>query len=262
MILAIDTGNTHTVLGVINEETGEVIKTAQIQTDETQTGHEYAVKIKAILELEGLNPAEFCGAIISSVVPQLTVVLSKAVRLICGVEALVLGAGVKTGLNIRLDDPGTIAGDLVATAVAVKEEYPLPAIIIDMGTATTVTVVSAEGAYIGGSILPGAGISLEALARETALLPNIEFKAPKKVIGTNTVDAMKSGIIYGSAGALDGLIDRYLEELGGSASIVITGGMGRLIAPYCTHEMTVDNRLLLRGLGIIWKKNRPTGKNN
>ena len=124
------------------------------------------------------------------------------------------------------------------------------------------TVVSAEGAYIGGSILPGAGISLEALARETALLPNIEFKAPKKVIGTNTVDAMKSGIIYGSAGALDGLIDRYLEELGGSASIVITGGMGRLIAPYCTHEMTVDNRLLLRGLGIIWKKNRPAAKNN
>ena len=123
-------------------------------------------------------------------------------------------------------------------------------------------MVSAEGAYIGGSILPGAGISLEALARETALLPNIEFKAPKKVIGTNTVDAMKSGIIYGSAGALDGLIDRYLEELGGSACIVITGGMGRLIAPYCTHEMTVDNRLLLRGLGIIWRKNRPAGKNN
>lgn len=257
MILALDTGNTHTVLGVINKETGEVVKTAQIQTDETQTGHEYAVKIKAILELEGLDPSDFDGAIISSVVPQVTVVLAKAVRLICGVEALVLGAGVKTGLNIRLDDPGTIAGDLVATAVAAKELYPLPSIIIDMGTATTVTVVNEEGSYIGGSILPGAGISLEALAGKTALLPNIEFQAPRKVIGTNTIDAMKGGIIYGSAGALDGLIDRFEEEMGTKAgSIIITGGMGRLIAPYCRHDMIVDNRLLLKGLGIIWRKNK------
>ena len=257
MILAVDTGNTHTVLGVISEETGEVEKTFQITTDAMKTAHEYAIEIRQILVLGGIDPQNFAGAIISSVVPQATIVLKKAIRMISGLEPLVLGAGVKSGLNIKLDDPGTIAGDLVATAVAAKELYPLPCIIVDMGTATTITVVDEQGSYIGGCIMPGAGISLKALAAETALLPSIEFQPPKKVIGTNTVDAMKGGIIYGSAGALDGIIDRYIEELGGRiGSIVATGGMGRLVAPYCRHEIAIDNRLLLKGLGIIWNKNQ------
>jgi type III pantothenate kinase len=254
MILALDTGNTHTVLGCINEE-NEVTQTVQIGTDIIGTAYEYAAKIREIFDLAGIDSKGFEGAIISSVVPQVTQVLAKAVKLITGIEPLVLGAGVKTGLNIKLDDPGTIAGDLVATAVAAKEEYPLPCIIIDMGTATTVTVVDEKGSYLGGSILPGTGISLEALTKETSLLPSIDYTAPKKVISTNTIDAMKSGIVYGSAGALDGIIDRYTEALGGNVgSIVATGGLGRLIAPCCRHDITVDNRLLLKGLGYIYRK--------
>ena len=148
MLLAIDTGNTHTILGCINDR-NEVIRTVQISTDINETAYEYAVEIKDIMELAGIDPKGFEGAIISSVVPQVNVVLAKAVNLITGLTPVIVGAGVKTGLNIRLDDPGTIAGDLVATAVAAKEEYPLPAIIVDMGTATTITAVDAKGDYIG-----------------------------------------------------------------------------------------------------------------
>lgn len=260
MLLALDTGNTHTILGCINEQ-NEVVSTVQLSTNINETAYEYAIEMKSIMELAGINPKGFEGAIISSVVPQVNVVLSKAVNLITGQMPVIVGAGVKTGLNIRLDDPGTIAGDLVATAVAAKEEYPLPAIIIDMGTATTITVVDAKGDYIGGCIMPGTGISLDALTRETSLLPSIDYSAPKKVISTNTVDAMKSGIIYGSAGALDGVVDRYIEALGGRVgSILATGGMGRLIAPYCRHDITVDNRLLLKGLGYIYRTNETARK--
>lgn len=258
MLLAIDTGNTHIVIGVIDLQKCEVCKTVQITTDPIATAYEYAAKMKVIFELASIDPTAFTGAIISSVVPQVNVVLSKAVEIITGLRPLILGAGVKTGLNIRLDDPGTIAGDMVATAVAAKEEYPLPAIIIDMGTATTITVVNKEGTYLGGCIMPGAGISLDALSRETALLPSVDFAPPRKVIGTNTIDAIKGGLIYGQAGALDGVIDRYAEELGGIdqiATIVATGGLGRLVAPYCRHEIIIDNRLLLKGLAHIWNKN-------
>lgn len=262
MLLAIDTGNTHTILGCIDRN-NEVVSTVQISTDINETAYEYAVEIRSIMELAGIDPRGFEGAIISSVVPQINVVLSKAVNLITGITPVIVGAGVKTGLNIRLDDPGTIAGDLVATAVAAKEEYPLPAIIIDMGTATTITVVDGKGDYLGGCIMPGTGISLDALTRETSLLPSIDYSAPKKMISTNTVDAMRSGIIYGSAGALDGVIDRYIEALGGTVgSILATGGMGRLIAPYCRHSITVDNRLLLKGLGHIYRTNEAARQKN
>ncbi len=255
MILAIDIGNTHTIIGCINDE-NEVVQAASISTDRTGTSYEYAMKIKGAMELAGMDPHGFEGAIISSVVPQVNAAFSEAVNIITETKPLIVGAGVKTGLNIRLDDPGTIAGDMVATAVAAKEEYPLPAIIIDMGTATTITVVDSKGDYLGGCIMPGAGISLEALTKETSLLPSINYSAPQKVISTNTIDAMRSGIIYGSAGALDGVLDRYIEELGGSVGCILaTGGLGRLLAPYCRHEIVIDNRLLLKGLGHIYRNN-------
>lgn len=253
MILALDTGNTHTVIGLINEK-NEVTTTFQMSTNVNMTAWEYAVAMKQIMEMAGVEADSFDGAIISSVVPPVTVVLAKAVKLVTGHDPLVVGAGVKTGLNIRLDDPGEIAGDLVAAAVAAKEYYPLPCIIVDMGTATTVMVVDADGSFLGGSILPGAGISLKALTSGTALLPEIDFIPPKKVIGSNTIDAMRGGLIYGHAGAVDGIIDRFHEELGTIGSIVATGGVGRLIAPYCRNEMIIDNRLLLKGLGLIYNK--------
>ncbi len=257
MILAVDIGNTHTVLGLLDVTTSPVTvkETIQLLSEVDATSWEYAVRIREILEMIGIDLSSIEGAIISSVVPELTMVMQEAIRRLIKISPMVLGAGVKTGLDIRLDDPGTIAGDLVATAVGAKEEYPLPAFIIDMGTATTVTVVDKNGSYLGGGIMPGAGISLSALTKNTSLLPSIDFSAPKKTIGTNTVDAMKSGIVYGSAGAIDGLLDHYIEAVGSCGSIIATGGLGHLIAPWCRHEIIIDNHLLLKGLGCIWQKN-------
>lgn len=256
MILAIDAGNTHTVLGCIDEN-NQVHQMVQLATDRTETAHGYAVKIKQVFELEKVDMQDFEGAIISSVVPPVTEVLKKAVKLITGIDALVVGAGIKTGLKIAIDDPATLAGDLVATAIAVKEEYPLPCVIIDMGTATTLTVVNEAGEYIGGAILPGVGISLNALTEDTSLLPRIEIVPPQKVIATNTVESMKTGVVYGAAGAIDGILERFSEELGKQpASIVTTGGLGGLICPYCRHKIIVDRQLLLKGLGITWQRNQ------
>ena len=259
MILAIDTGNTHTVIGCIHAN-GEIVEIMRIESNLYKTEYEYAASIKLVLELNGVDLSEIEGAVISSVVPPLTVVLKKAVKIVTGVDSLVLGAGVKTGLPIVIDDPGTIAADLVATAVAAKEYYPLPCIIIDMGTATTVTVVDSKGRYIGGAIMPGVSLSMNALTAGTSLLPKIELTPPNKVIASNTVECMKSGIIYGAAGAIDGVLSRFTEALqaGGDEewSIVATGGVASTICPCCRHDIILDDNLLLKGLHIIWEKNR------
>ena len=247
MILAIDTGNTHIVLGCIDEK-GEISHIIRLETNLKKTEYEYASDIKQILELENVDRFAFTDAVISSSVPQLIETLRKAVKIISGIDAMVVGAGVKTGLDIVLDDPSTIAADLVATAVAAKN---------DMGTATTVTVVDSKGRYIGVAIMPGVRLSMRALADGTSLLPNIEITPPQKTIASNTIDCMKSGIIYGSAGALDGILDHYIEELGGSVgSIVATGGLASTICPMCRHEITLDNNLLLKGLYVIYMKNK------
>ena len=257
MILAIDTGNTHIVLGCIDNK-GAISHIIRLETNLGKTEYEYASDIKQILELEGVDRYGFDGAIISSSVPPIIEILKRAVKVITGIDAMVVGIGIKTGLDIVLDDPSTIAADLVATAVAAKNEYHLPCVIIDMGTATTVTVVDAKGRYIGGAIMPGVRLSMRALASGTSLLPNIEIVPPSKTIASNTTDCMKSGIIYGSAGALDGILDHYIEELGGSVgSIVATGGLASTICPMCRHEITLDNNLLLKGLYVIYKKNKP-----
>ncbi|MDO4418584.1 MAG: type III pantothenate kinase [Eubacteriales bacterium] len=259
MILAIDTGNTHTVIGCISPE-GEIMQIVRLESNLYKTEHEYAANMKLILELNGINLRRIEGAVISSVVPPLTVTLKNAVKNLTGIDALVVGAGVKTGLPIMIDDPGTIAADLVATAVAAKEYYPLPCIIIDMGTATTVTVVDQKGRYIGGAIMPGVGLSMNALTAGTSLLPKIEIIPPNKVIATNTVECMKAGIIFGAAGAIDGVLDRFTESLQAVGeeewSIVATGGLAGTICPCCSHPIIMDENLLLKGLFIIWGKNR------
>lgn len=256
MILAIDCGNTHVTFGCA-DGMGRFGTICRIPTDRMETDMGYAVKIKQILELNEIDCSSFAGAVISCVVPPLTDVLVRAVRTVTKKEPLVIGAGVKTGLHISINDPGTVASDLVAAAVAAKEEYPLPVVIVDMGTATTLTVVDEGGKYIGGAILPGVGISLDALAEETALLPRIEVLPPRNVIAANTVDSMKAGIVYGTAGAIDGLLDRFAESLGKEpSSIVATGGMSTRICPYCRHSITTDETLLLKGLYLIWKKNQ------
>ena len=225
MILAIDTGNTHTVIGCISSE-GEILQIMRIETNPHKTEHEYAAGMKLILEMGGIDLKNVEGAVISSVVPPLTHVLRRAVKYITGIDALVVGAGIRTGLPIMLDDPGTIAADLVATAVAAKEHYPLPCIIIDMGTATTVTVVDQKGRYIGGAIIPGVSLSMDALTQGTSLLPKIRFTESLQATGD----------------------DEW--------SIVATGGLAGTICSHCRHNIIMDPDLLLKGLYILWEKNR------
>lgn len=254
MILAIDTGNTHTVLGCINDA-GEVVANYRIPTDRSETDCCYAAKIKSILDLAGIDISGLEGVILSSVVPSVTRELKKAVKMITGHAPYVLGDNTFTGLDISSIPGGMIAPDLEACAVAAKELYALPSIIIDMGTATTVTIVDENGAYIGGAILPGAGTALNALIDKTSLLPAIELVAPKKAIAVDTIPSMQSGIVYGSAGAIDGILEHFIDEMKVKpGSIVATGGLGRLVGKYCKHEILFDDDMLLKGLYIIYKK--------
>ncbi len=256
MILAIDCGNTHTTVGCVDSDCN-VHSVFRIPTDRNETDFGYAAKFKQILDLQGVAIDAIEGVAISCVVPPINDVLVRTAKLLTGYTALVVGAGVKTGLSLSVNDPGTVAADLVVAAVAAKAEYPLPCLVVDLGTATTVTALDQSGKFIGCAILPGAELSLRALAEKTALLPHIEIRAPRSPIGTCTADCMRSGIVFGAAGAVDGLLDRFEEAMGmPPASIVATGGLASSIAPYCKHTLKTDDTLLLRGLRRIWDKNR------
>lgn len=254
MILAIDVGNTNIVLGCIDEEKTYFIE--RLSTVLTKTELEYAVDVKTVLDLYQMELDKIEGCIISSVVPQITGILQLAVRKVLGTEALALGPGVRTGLNIQMDNPASVGADLVAAAVAGVAFYPVPLILIDMGTATTVTVVDEHKSYIGGMIYPGLGISLAALTQRASQLGGISLDAPKHVVGKNTIDSMKSGILYSNAAALDGIIDRMEEELGVKAAVVATGGLAKKVIPHCKRKITLDEDLILKGLLIIYRKNR------
>ena len=251
MILAIDIGNTNIVVGCIDKE--KIYLTERISTIRTKTELEYAIDIKTILDIHHINRADIEGAIISSVVPQITFAARLAVQKILKKDAMIVGPGVKTGLNILLDNPGEMGADRVADAVAALAQYPVPLVIVDMGTATTISVVDDKKHYIGGMILPGVQISLDALTSRASQLSGISIEEP---IGKNTVDCMKSGILYGNAAAVDGIIDRIEEELGQKVTVIATGGMSRKIVPHCKREMILDGDLLLKGLQIIYDKNK------
>lgn len=256
MILAVNVGNTYTNIGIFSDGTN-ILHPSLLPTYHTETMHGYAVKLRQLFDVMDVKESEIDGAIISSVVPSLTRVVRDAVKLAFGVDSLVVGAGIKTGLHIATDDPGTVASDLVATSVAAKEEYPLPAIVIDMGTATTITAVDEGGRFLGGAILPGAEISLDALSGKASLLPKVEMTAPKKVISASTAECMRSGIIYGTAGAVDGMLDRFENELGAKPkSLILTGELARIFAPYFNHELIYDEFLILKGLAHICNKNK------
>ncbi len=179
-----------------------------------------------------------------------------AVKLITGLDCLTVGPGLKTGMNVRIDDPGTLGPDLVVGGVAAMHYYGKPVIVADLGTATTITLIDADGSFRGGAILPGVKLSYRALASGTSLLPDISITPPKKVIATNTVDCMRSGAVFGSAAILDGMIDRMEAELGEACRLVATGGLAKHIVPFCRREIIVDDDLLLKGLWVLWEKNR------
>ncbi len=254
MILAVDIGNSNIVIGCFDQN--EIMFVERLSTNQQSTQMEYTVMIKNILELNGLGSEHIDGGIISSVVPPLTEIVRSAMeRLGCG-EVLVVGPGIKTGLRILLDNPAQLGSDRVADAVAAVSLYPAPLILIDMGTATTVSVIDREKNFLGGLIIPGLRVSLDSLTMRTSQLPKISLVPAKRVIGTNTVDCMKSGIIHATASSLDGVIERIEEELGERCTVVSTGGLANVVVPYCKRKITLDETLLLKGLRIIYTKNR------
>lgn len=254
MILAIDIGNTNIVVGCIDQEKTYFIE--RLSTVRTKTELEYAVDLKTVVDIYHIKRTDIEGCIISSVVPQITNAVKLAAEKVLHKEPMVLGPGVKTGLNIMMDNPGQLGADLVANAVAGIHEYPLPLAIIDMGTASTVSVVDEKKHYVGGMIFPGMGVSLDALTARASQLSGISIEAPKRIIGKNTIECMKSGVIYSNAAALDGIVDRIEEELGQKITVVATGGLARKTVPHCRREILLDEDLLLKGLLIIYEKNR------
>ena len=252
MILAIDIGNTNIVLGGFEGET--ILFIERISTNQAATDLEYASDVKTALDVHNIDPKEVQGAILSSVVPSVTNTFQRAVQKYLNVSVTVVEPGMKTGLSIVINNPAQLGSDLVVGAVAGIQEYSLPLIIIDMGTATTISVVDDKKHYIGGMIMPGVQISLDALTSRASQLSGISIEEPKKIIGKNTVDCMKSGILYGNAAALDGIIDRIEEELGQKVTVIATGGMSRKIIPHCKRKMILDGDLLLKGLQIIYEK--------
>ena len=254
MLLAIDIGNTNVVIGCLNDN-HETLSLFRMVTDLKKTEDEYAAGMQTILSYNGIDCRGFEGAIISSVVPPLTELFRSAVKKLTGRHALVVGTGIKTGLNIQIEDPSTLGADLVAAAVAAVAQFPQPVIIIDMGTATTMTVVDEGNRFIGGAIVPGVALSMNALSGGTSLLHKVPLDAPKKCISGTTTACMQSGAVYGNAAMLDGMIDRFEAELGKKAAVVATGGIAGKIIPHCRHEIVYDEDLLLKGLHILYKKN-------
>ena len=252
MILAIDVGNTNVVIGCC--ENDKILLMERVTTNHTATPLEYVISIKAVLDIGGIDTTEITGAIISSVVPSVTDTIRTAIKKLAGVDSLVIGPGLKTGLSIKIDNPAQLGSDLVVDAVAGIHEYGAPLIIFDLGTATTISVINSAKEYVGTIIMPGMMISLNAMVSGTSQLPKISLDPPKKLVGTNTVDCMKSGILYGTAACMDGMIDRIKGEMG-DMTVVATGGLAGTIVPLCKNKVILDDELLIKGLMRIYNKN-------
>ncbi len=254
MILTVDIGNTNIVLGGV--EGDDIVFEARLKTEATKTSDQYCVDLKILLDVYHADPANIEGAIIASVVPQVLNSFQTAIKKLTGHTALVVGPGLKTGLNIRLENPGQTGADLVVADVAALREHKPPLIIIDMGTATTISVLDQTGAHIGGCIIPGVKISIDALTERTALLPGLQLDQPKAAIGRNTIDAMRSGIMMGTACMLDGMVARMEEELGYKTTVIATGGIAKFILPMCKTPILYDKDLLIKGLAALYRDNR------
>ena len=254
MILTIDIGNSNIVLGGVRDE--EIVFEARLRTEPTKTSDQYCVDLKILMEVYGVASADIEGAIIASVVPQVLNSMRTAVQKLTGKVPLVVGPGLKTGLNILLENPGQTGADLVVADVAALREHKPPLIVIDMGTATTMSVLDKNGAHIGGCIIPGVKIAMDALTDRTALLPGLQLDQPKKAIGRNTIDAMRSGIMLGTACMLDGMVERMEAELGCKTTVIITGGIAKFIVPMCKTPMIYDKDLLIKGLAALYRDNK------
>lgn len=253
MVLAMDIGNTNITLGGFEKDS--LVFVARISTNPSLTVDEYAEKLINILSLHNIDRSAINGAIISSVVPPLNSVMKNAVSFVFGINAIAVGPGIKTGINIHCDDPSSVGADLICACVASHNIYGSPSIIIDMGTATKIMAVNKNGAFIGVSIISGVLMGLRALADGTAQLPQVSLDEPDSVIGKNTADCMRSGVVFGSASMVDGMIDRFKEEMNDNVKVIATGGLAPKIIKHCRHDITLDSDLVLMGLNILYNKN-------
>lgn len=254
MLLAIDIGNTNISIGCMQD--GKICCDARIATDRARTSDQYGVEIKTMLEAYGVQMSDIDGCIISSVVPPVFNSVRTGVVKITGLQPMVVKPGLKTGLNICVDTPAQVGADRIVVAVAALAKYQAPLILIDMGTATTIEVVEPENRYMGGVIIPGVRISMDALTSRTAQLPGISLDRPGKVVAKNTVASMRSGIMYGTATMLDGMIDLIGQELGHESTVIATGGLAQFVTPLCRHKIILEKDLLLHGLSILYKMNK------
>ena len=253
MILAIDIGNTNIVLGCMEQD--RILVEARMATDLLKTSDQYCVELKNLLSLYEIDPKAVEGVIISSVVPPVLNSCKTAVRKLTGKTPMIVGPGIKTGLNIRIDNPAQTGADLVVGCVAALKLEAPPLIVINMGTATTLMVLDGNGAMIGGSICPGIRISMEALTDRAALLPGLQLDQPKRTIGRNTIECMRSGIMVGAAAMIDGLVSRMEEELGAPAKAIATGRIGQYVVPLCKTPIRYERDLVLQGLAAIYREN-------
>lgn len=256
MLLAIDVGNSNTSVGLFGKD-GTLQFLASLDTDSRKTADQISIDLMNLFKLYDYDYKKVTGAILCSVVPPLNFMMQKALTRLLGKPPMVVGPGVKTGLNLRLTVQTQVGADIVANAVAALEKFQPPIVTIDMGTATTIGVISEGRTYEGGLLLPGVNVSLEALSHRAAQLPDISLQHPKSLIGKNTEDCMRSGIVYGTAGMLDGIIDRIREQFAGKElSVVATGGNAPVIVRYCRNRIVYDKYLLMEGLWTIYQKNK------
>ena len=254
MILTVDVGNSNIVLGCVEDD--KILFEARLRTDSTKTSDEYCIDLKMILDVYKVQPEDIEGSIIASVVPQVLNSMQTAIKKLTGKASLVVGPGLKTGLNIKIENPSQTGADLVVGCVAALREHKAPMIIVDMGTATTMIVLDKNSAMIGGCIMPGVKISMDALTDRTALLPGLQLDQPKKAIGRNTMDCMRSGIMMGAACTIDGMIERMEAELGYETTVIVTGGIAKFVIPMCKKKIIYDRDLLVKGLATLYRENK------
>ena len=254
MILALDVGNTNIVVGCLDDE--NVFFECRLSTDKNKTEAEYAVIFKNLIDIYDVDLNKISGAIISSVVPPITNVLKNAVFTVTGCEPVEVDIKMNHGLIINTKNPEELGNDLIVAAVAGLDKFKPPLIIFDMGTATTISVIDTDGVFRGVSILPGVKTAMYALFDNASQLPAIKIEAPKSVIGTNTIECMQSGAVYGNASMMDGMIDRIEKELGEKTTVLATGGLARFLIPHCTHKIEYDENMMLKGLQILYNKNK------